>query len=58
MLILPGDELRDRLGWNGWIDHHDIKGATNARDWRYFGDEIEIELLVERRVHGVRHSDK
>src|SRR6476469_4343624 len=45
MLILPGDELRDRLGWNGWIDHHDIKGATNARDWRYFGDEIEIELL-------------
>jgi hypothetical protein len=27
-----GDELRDRVGWNGWIDHHDIRGAANARD--------------------------
>src|SRR5262249_62419737 len=40
-----GDELRDRLGWNGWIDNHDIRGAANARDRRYFADEIEIELL-------------
>src|SRR5262245_27432686 len=31
-----GDELRDRLGWNRWIDHHDIRGAANARDRRYF----------------------
>jgi len=28
------DEFRDRLGWNRWIDHHDIKGAANARDRR------------------------
>src|SRR3984893_14182320 len=52
------DELRDRLGWNGWIDHHDIRGAANARDRRYFADEIEIELLVERRVHRVRQADE
>jgi len=32
--------------------------AANARDRRYFADEIEIELLVERRVHRVRHADK
>src|SRR6476620_1299816 len=26
-----GDELRDRLGWNGWIDHHDMRsGATSS----------------------------
>src|SRR5216683_8154285 len=52
------DELWDRLGWNGWIDHHDIWGAANARDRRNVADEIEIELLVERRVHRVRQSDK
>jgi hypothetical protein len=49
-----GDELRDRLGWNGRIDHHDIGGAANARDRCYFADEIEIELLVKRRIHRVR----
>src|SRR5260221_865904 len=53
-----GNELRDRLGWNGWIDHHDIEGAANARDRRDIADEIEIELLAERRVHRVRHSDE
>ncbi len=40
------------------IDHHDIKGAANARDRRYFPDEIEIELLIERRVHRVRYTDQ
>src|SRR5262249_19808660 len=45
-------------GWNGWIDNHDIRGAANARDRRYFADEIEIELLVERRVYRVRQPDK
>src|SRR5262249_10196584 len=53
-----GDELRDRIGWNGWIDHHDITGASNARDRRYFEDKIESELVVERRVHWVRQPDE
>src|SRR5262245_48780979 len=53
-----GDELRDRLGWNGRIDHHDIRSAANALNRRYFPDEIEIELLIERRVHRVRYTDQ
>src|SRR6516165_11779050 len=51
------DELGNRRGWNRWIDHHDIRGAANARDRRYVADEIEIELIVERRVHRVRQPD-
>jgi hypothetical protein len=35
-----------------------MTGAANARDRRYFADEIEIELVVERRIHRVRHADK
>src|SRR5262249_6751398 len=53
-----GDELRDRLGWNGWIDHHEIRRAANGRDWRYFADEIEIKLSVECHVHCARRPDK
>src|SRR5262245_57426282 len=53
-----GDELRDRLGWTRSIEHHDIKGAANARHWRYRAKEIEIELFVERLVHRVRQGDK
>src|SRR5262249_7884875 len=53
-----GNELRERLGWNGWMDRHAVKGAANSRLRRYFADEIEIELLVERRVHRVRQADK
>ena len=33
-----GDELRDGVGWNGWIDHHDIRGAANARGRRNIAD--------------------
>src|SRR5262249_32970597 len=49
-----GDELRDSLGWKGGMDPHEIRGAADARDRRYFADEVKIELLVERRVHRVR----
>jgi hypothetical protein len=52
------DELRDCLGWNGCIDHHDIRATANARDRRDVSDEIEIELAVKRRVHRVRQPDK
>src|SRR6266487_256059 len=51
-----GDELGDRLGWKGRIDHHDIRGAANARDRRDVTDEIEIELVVERRVDRVERT--
>ena len=41
-----GDELGDRLGWKGRIDHHDIRGAANAADRRDIADETEIKLFV------------
>jgi hypothetical protein len=53
-----GDELRDRLSWNGWIDHHDIRAAANARDRRNVADEIEIELFAKRRVYRARQANK
>ena len=49
-----GDELGHRLGWKRWIDLHDIWNADDARDGRDVADEIEIELVVERRVVRVR----
>src|SRR5215472_6762074 len=45
-----GDELGDRRGWNRWIDHHDLGKADDACDRRDVADEIETELVVERRV--------
>ena len=48
-----GDELGNRLGRNRWIHHHDMGRADDARDRRDVADEIEIELVVERRVDRV-----
>ena len=53
-----GDELGNGLGRNRWIDHHDNGNAADARDRRDVADEIEIELVVERRVDRVRRSDQ
>src|SRR5439155_25857751 len=53
-----GDELWNRLSWNRWIYHHDIRCAHEACDRRDVADEIEIELVVERRVDRVRRSDE
>ena len=53
-----GDELGNRLGRNRWIDHHDEGRADDARDRRDVADEIEIELVVERRVDRVRRQDQ
>src|SRR5260221_6911292 len=52
------DEFRNRLGGNGWIDRHEIRAAADARDRRNVADELEIELLVQRRVHCVREAGK
>src|SRR5215475_11128571 len=52
------DELGDRIGWNRWIDHHDLGKADNARDGRDVADKIEIELFVERRIDRVCRSDE
>ena len=53
-----GDELGNGLGRNRWIHHHDIGRADDAGDRRDVADEIEIELVVERRVDRVRRTDQ
>jgi hypothetical protein len=39
------------------MDQHDQRQANDARDRRDIADEIEIELLIERRVDRVRCAD-
>src|SRR5262249_47214399 len=48
----------NRRGRNRWVQVHDIRRAKNSRDWRDVADEIEIELVVERRVDRVRGADQ
>src|SRR5262245_18347947 len=48
-----GDEFGNDLGRNRWMHKNDHRDATDARDGRGIADEVEIELLVERRVYGV-----
>jgi len=40
-----GDELRNRLGWNRRVHHHDVGIADDARDRRNVADEIEIQAI-------------
>src|SRR5215475_4640509 len=51
-------ELWDRFGRNGWNDHHDLGTTGSARDRRNVADEIEIELLVKRRITRVRKTNQ
>ena len=53
-----GDELGNGLGRNRRIHLHDIGHAHDAGDRRNVANEIEIELVVERRVDRVRRSDQ
>src|SRR4051812_25974098 len=36
------------------MHNHDGRLAANARNWSDVADEIEIELVVERRIDGIR----
>src|SRR5262245_5864448 len=47
-----------KLGWDRWIDHHDVGVALDACHWRDIADEIEIELVIERSVDGVPTADQ
>jgi hypothetical protein len=53
-----GNELGDRIGRKRWIYQHDKRPADESRDRRDVADEIEIELIVERRVDCVRRIYK
>ncbi len=45
-----GDELGDRLGRNRWMHQDDHRDADDAGDRGDVADEVEIELVVERRI--------
>src|SRR5271156_3487143 len=52
-----GDELRNGLGRERWINLHYIDCAHGARDRCDVANEIEIEFVEERRVDCVRQAD-
>src|SRR5262249_35252500 len=52
------DELGDRLGWDRWMHQHDVRHDNDAGDRRDITDEIEVELVVERRVDRVGRVDQ
>src|SRR5215831_4674343 len=52
------DELRNRLGWNRGMNHHDVDRAQQACDRFNITNEIEIKLGIERRVDRVRRRDE
>src|SRR5262245_43645614 len=49
-------ELRDFVGWNRRIYHHDEREADDARDGGDVAEKNEIEFVVQGRVDRVRRS--
>jgi hypothetical protein len=47
------DEFRNGLGGYRWVDHHHRRNAKNAGDRFNIPDEIEVEIIVERRIDRV-----
>ena len=53
-----GDELWDALGRQRRIHHHDHRDPNEAAYRDHVAQEIVIDVLVKRRVDGVRRIDK
>src|SRR5262245_2596933 len=53
-----GDEFGDALDWNRKIYLHGKCATADARDRRDVADEIEVELVVERRADRMCGKDK
>ena len=53
-----GDELRNSCGRNRWVHHHDAGHDDNAGDRRDVTDEMEIQLVIERRVDRLCRTDR
>ena len=53
-----GNELGKRLGRKRVIHHHDIGKADDGCDRCDIADEIEIELVVKRRVDRARRAEE
>src|SRR5712671_800175 len=48
------DELRNSLGWNRWMNDHDVWQKDETRDRRDVLNEIEVEFLIESRIDRIR----
>jgi hypothetical protein len=53
-----GDEFGNGLGRNRWIHLRDVRKADETRNRRDVADEIETQLVVERRVDCICWSNK
>ena len=53
-----GNELRNGLGWNRWINQHDERHPNSTRDGHDVADKIETKLVEQRVIDGVRRCDK
>src|SRR5262249_36813079 len=51
------DQVWNRLSRNRGVYRQDRSGAADARDRGHVADEIEIELLVERRIDRAARTD-
>src|SRR5262249_22541997 len=60
MCLGIGDELRNGLGRERGIDHHEKGNNADTRNGRNIADEIEVEIVVDRRIDRVRrcHEEK
>src|SRR5262245_45360477 len=50
------DELGKSLGCKRWVDQHDQRHPEQSGDRCDVTDEIEVQLLVERRIDRVRSN--
>jgi hypothetical protein len=53
-----GDEFGYRRGRNRGMNLHNIRNAADTCDRSDVADEIEVELVIERRVDRVRRGDQ
>src|SRR5262249_9008018 len=52
-----GDELRDCLDRQRWIDRNKVRNADGAGNRRDVADEIELKIVEERRTDRVSCND-
>src|SRR5256885_10968485 len=52
------NELGEGFCWNGWMHLHNVGHTYDARNGCNVANEIETELVVERRVDRVRRTNQ
>ena len=52
-----GNKLRNGVGRHRWVYNNESREPDDARDRRDVADEIEIELIIKRRIDGMRRTN-